>query len=128
MEHRKQMVVVEPGDTQEPKLSLEQVLQETLAEKEAHLAVVGLDGGKAGVLGGRPSILLEDKRGAGETEASNRLARGVKRRREDIDAFTGQAMCRWMENKARELGETGDLRRAACRRYEQPWGQVEAYL
>ena len=90
------------------------------------MQIVGADGAAAGVQGGRPRTGPEELRGAyGGVDKSNRLARGLKRRRVDISAHDGQAMCKWMVQKAAEIGDTADLRRAACRRYQFAWATLQ---
>ena len=97
----------------------------TLAEKAEHLACVGADGGLAGACGGRPCKRPEDSRGVTCGDKSNRMARGLKRRRRDVEAFDGLAMCKWMVEKARECTDEADMQRAACRRYEEPWRKLK---
>ena len=100
-------------------------IAETLAEKAEHLARVGADGTLAGAFGGRPRKAPEDSRGVPGGDKSNRLARGLKRRRQDVEAFDGLAMCKWMVEKARECTDMVDMQRAACRRYEEPWRKLK---
>ena len=68
--------------------------------REEIVLLYGDDGGKAGALGGRPSKAwcIQDRRGTfnGEDKA-NRIYRGQKRRREDIDPWDGLEICAYLE-------------------------------
>ena len=67
--------------------NIEGSLVETMVEEaQARLVLHGADGGGAGMLGGRPRVLVEDKRGvAGLEDKADRLQAGQRRRMKDRD-------------------------------------------
>ena len=85
---------------------------------EAKLVLHGKDGGGAGVLGGRPAVLLEDKRGVyGLEDKANRLKAGQKRRRKDQDPGEALRMIDYMKSKQKEFADENSFWRAMVRRY-----------
>ena len=85
----------------------------------------GADGGAARRLG-RPRTLYEDARGAyGPHDSSNRLARGLQRKRVDMDPWTGRDICKIMVKEADTCADTVSWRKSCCRRYDKPWQQLQ---
>ena len=99
--------------------NIEGSLVETLVEEDqARLVLHGEDGGGAGMLGGRPRVLVEDKRGAaGLEDKANRLHAGQKRRRFDWDPQEALKMIDYMKSRQKEFAEETSFWREMVRRY-----------
>ena len=116
-----QMVQAETGAA----LSMQGVVA-SIAEDTAARAV--LSGRIGGLLGGRPKKDPADLRGVLGGGTSNRLQRGQACRRFEIDAWTGLAMCRWMENKRKTVASENEFRKASCSHYNRGWNQLKTIL
>ena len=82
---------------QQEEVSLVQQIKDV---EEARGVLRGKDGSLVGRTGGRPQVLLEDRRGVyGLEDLTNRLQAGQKRRREDQDPGEGLRMIDFMKSK-----------------------------
>ena len=95
-----------PGKKEAPVLQLQEqqeevsLVQQIKDVEEARGVLQGLGGAKCGIKGGRPPVLLEDRRGVyGLEDLTNRLQAGQKRRREDQDPGEGLRMIDFMKSK-----------------------------
>ena len=111
---KKEPAVLVKKDLKEQEDKLEQLV----VAEQARSVVQGMDGSRAGKLGGRPVVLMQDKRGIyGMEDLSNRLYPGQKRRREDQDPGEGLQMIQFMRSKRIEYACEADFWRAMVRRY-----------
>ena len=103
--------------------SMQEVVASIVEDTAARAALSGRIGG---LLGGRPKKDPADLRGVLGGGTSNRLQRGQACRRLEIDAWTGLAMCRWMEDKRKAAADESEFRKACCNHYKRGWKQLQA--
>ena len=103
-----------------------QCLQVVLRRESARIAARGHDGGKAGVLGGRPRhAAVEDLRGiANGVDRSNRLYPGQDRRRHDVDAVEALRICEFLQQQVPRYSSEDDYWRAMVLRF-RPRSKVQ---
>ena len=113
-----QMVRAETGAAS----SMQKVVASIVEDTAARSALSGRIGG---LRGGRPRNDPADLRGVAGGATSNRLQRGQACRRFEIDAWTGLAMCRWMENKRKAVAAENEFKKACCSHYGRGWNQLK---
>ena len=116
-----QMVRAETGAASSMQKVVASIVEDTAAR-------AALDGRRGGLLGGRPKKDPADLRGVLGGGTSNRLQRGQTCRRFEIDAWTGLAMCRWMENKRKAVAAENEFKKACCSHYNRGWNQLKTIL